>query len=174
METWYSPFPEEVEKIIELASERPSGTAIVEIGAYEGHTTVQLARVFQTTPIYAIDPWNQSQDAAGNLQYQAFIEATRPYSNVICIRKSSKVAQVPVPVGFVFHDGDHKRPDFKRWYDALVSGGILVVHDIYDHGWPAVRKAFDALPGDKQEFIFERPTTGQYSSGGRGLGVVRK
>lgn len=170
---WYSPFPEEVGIIIELAETRPLGSKIVEIGSYEGDTTIELAKAFPFSKIIAIDPWDNKQDGSGEVVYKTFTINTREYSNISHIRRRSHKVKLE-GVGFVFHDGDHRKPDFQRWYDMLIPGGILVVHDIHDKGWPEVRKAFDALPEPKREYVCPRPDPAFFSAGPRGLGVVFK
>lgn len=171
---WYSPFPEEIDKIIELAGQRPTGTKIVEVGVYRGYTTVRLAQAFPDTIIYAVDRWDGYQDTSSQSDHDLFVENTRHFPHIRIWKGPSQDCPPFLDVGFVFHDGDHRRPDFQKWYQVLVRGGILVCHDVLDSGWPNVRKVFDTLPDPKRVYSFDRPTTGSYSAGARGLGVVRK
>lgn len=168
----YTLLPGEVDIVLMLLEQAPPG-AVVEIGAFLGQTTVQLApfAVFDGHPLHVIDPWDGRQDASDEEVYQHFLKAIEIWPEVIVHRQRAQGVTPPTPLAFVLEDGDHRRPDLARWYEALVPGGILVVHDIDDPGWPEVARAAARLPKPCFRFRIERPVMvdDPYGPGLRGL-----
>lgn len=142
----YTTFPSEQDVLTQLLVNAP-GSVAIEIGAHEGLTTRVLAPFALDAGVeyIVIDPWDGTQDSAGDDCYGIFIQNTQ-HLDVGIWRMRSHDATPPADLGFVFHDGDHRNPDFQKWWDALIPGGVLVVHDVTEGaGWPAVRAGVDAL-----------------------------
>ena len=110
---------------------------LVEIGAYEGLTTMQLVPIAKRfrRRVIAIDPWDGVQ-VGGEIQYERFQENLHGYEDVLSIvRQRSQDATVvemlkSIPLCFVFVDGLHS-------YEAVQSdlaavghcGGLVAVDD---------------------------------------------
>lgn len=189
---WYTLLPEE-RRIVERLLWFAPGAALVEIGAYTGQTTrhVMLAALqaaYGMKTLHVIDPWDGAQDASDDEAYREFCKTVgvEPSSTLVTTyrvgdshraapmivhRARSQDVTPPPDLGFVLEDGDHRNPDFQRWYDALVPGGILVVHDVDDPGWPAVAREAARLPKPCYRFRVERAATENdpYGPGLRGL-----
>jgi hypothetical protein len=163
----YTTFPAE-RLMLHALLLQAAGEICVEIGAHEGLTTIDLE------PDLVIDPWDGTQDSAGDECYQRFL-ARCP--TTVHWRMRSHDATPPKGLGFVFYDGDHRDlSDLKKWRDALVPGGILVAHDYFDPGWPAIKVACDALGLPAHTYRYH-PSTADvetYGPGPRGLWWVQK
>ena len=162
----YTTFPSERAMLIQLLRDAP-GWVAVEIGAHEGLTTRVLAPVADSLDMdyIVIDPWDGTQDAAGDDLYRTFCTNTRDLPIEVW-RQRSQDAAPPADLGFVFHDGDHRNPDFQKWWDALIPGGVLVVHDVTEGaGWPAVRAGVEALGLPCHEYRY-RPAPGERATYG--------
>jgi predicted O-methyltransferase YrrM len=119
-----------------VAETEPLGTAIAEVGCFNGATTRSLA--LQTArDIYAIDPYvnpKNSEKAMAN-----FREATGAMPHVKHLRQSSGDAARTLAgrqLGFVFIDAVHDYMntwfDFVVWGDLLQVGGCIAFHDADD------------------------------------------
>lgn len=172
---WYSPYPEELNQIRVCALATDPKLTIVEIGSHEGNTTVWLAKRFPDRRIVAIDPWDGSQDCSTNETFEIFKERIKDFNNITFIKQKSEKVSLE-KVGVVFHDGNHTKPDFQRWYNMLEDKGFLLVHDLFDPGWPAIRESFDLLPAPRYElrFVLTDAQKEGYSPGPRGMGVAWK
>jgi predicted O-methyltransferase YrrM len=174
MKKWYSPFEEEIQIICDYATRAP-GTTLFEVGSYEGRTTIRLARACPNRTVIAIDPWDGKQDASNDIVYAYFLKNIEAYPNISVNKsRSQDLVLSKDSIGFVFHDGDHTNIDFDQWYWALAPKGVLIVHDIFDKGWPKVREGWDLLPVPKMEIQVFPVKDSDYSAGPRGLGVIIK
>lgn len=146
----YSVFAAERDVLSRLAIAAPLDSYLVEIGAHRGHTTVALAQAarLRSHRVLVIDPWDGSQDGAGDDVYRDFCQRIAPWPWIEVQRVKRTKATWPERVGFVFVDGDHRAPhdDLATAWAALMPGGVLVVHDADEPGWPAVVDAVHAFP----------------------------
>jgi hypothetical protein len=183
----YTTFPAERQVLAWLLAESrylAGWPAMVEIGAREGDTSEYLAQRRDYRRFIVIDPWDGTQDGAGDDVYRTFMARMAPHMKPIAYgttglqvppvevwRARSQTVTPPADLGFVFHDGDHREPDFAKWYDALVPGGVLVVHDTADTGWPEVRRACLALGEPWHEYLYQPSAAerAEYGPGIRGL-----
>lgn len=163
--------------------------AVVEIGAHAGRTTERLWRECQAVPfdLHVVDPWDGRQDGAGDDLYRDF-DARRatwptptayrgaddlPLAKLRIHRVRSHDMTPPTNLALVLHDGDHRDlSDLPTWWAALLPRGVLIVHDVADPGWPAVREAFESFGPPWHEYRYQ-PTADEraiYGPGVRGLG----
>lgn len=126
------------------AAAAASKGAVVEIGSWLGKSTTWLAfgaRCMRGR-VYAIDPHLGSpehHEMWGEINtYEKFMKnmnriGMKEY--VVALRNTSaNVARKwSEPVAFVFIDGNHDEPeveaDFSLWWDKLIEGGVIALHD---------------------------------------------
>lgn len=149
--------------------------SIVEIGNYCGASTLALAwGANDGTMIYSIDPHLPFSDPIPGdpkginfgphdkkaLYYSLIVENMKasewfngfPFSRVSLIELSSNVvpADIFVPIGMVFIDGNHSleqaRKDYTNFALKMEKGGILAFHD---KDWPGPTQVIrDAIDSD--------------------------
>ncbi len=141
---------EQARRLWELAAAVPPHGVVVEIGSFQGKSTVALARgAPETATVYAIDPhagndrgpgqWH-GDPADGQADHVAFLAnlADAAVSDrVVYLRARSEDAhpQVAGPVDLLYVDGAHgygpARGDLVGWGDRVRPGGVMAVHDVY-------------------------------------------
>jgi predicted O-methyltransferase YrrM len=161
---------EELEQLEKLASQ--SKDIIVEIGSFQGRSTVGLAKgskLGNNNMVYAIDIWNNGKVNGTN---DVFVRKEDFINNL----KSSQVQDIVTPIhstsndafnnwdkkiGMLFIDGDHSYQGVKsdiRWCDFVIPGGIIAFHDYlspkYDN---SVIRAVNEV---KSNWNFHSHTTG--------------
>lgn len=115
---------------------------ILEIGCYQGRSTVLLASLGRT--VHAVDPFSgfDSDDPTGEKTYQKFMQNVyyeRCLMNVYLWRQ--RVEDWGTwPVGFAYLDGDHTYQGTLDQIDKAVQAGarVLCVHDYGTTGGGAV------------------------------------
>lgn len=117
--------------------------AVVEIGSWEGKSTIWLAKGSEAAnggKVYAIDPhWNSPEQVFRRNMKVAGVDA-----RVVSVAKTSMeaVKEWSRPIGFLWIDGNHSyesvRSDFMGFAPSVVSGGIIALHDTYS--FEGVRK----------------------------------
>lgn len=129
---------------------------IVEIGCYEGHTTVTMSdRFTEYNPnlkIYAIDPHVGSVEIEEDPEYihNNFMHniGISKYRNIEYIRKHSEdglidLLNMGVQPEFIFVDGDHHAgtviTDLALSFKLIKQGGIILCDDATD--WKYIDKA---------------------------------
>ena len=132
---------EELNHLEKLASQ--SKDIIVEIGSFQGRSTVGLAKGSKSgnnNMVYAIDKWS-------NNTVNGTKDVVISKENFINNLKNSKVDDIvtPIhstsneafknwdePIGMIFIDGDHSYQGTKndiKWCDFVIPGGIISFHD---------------------------------------------
>lgn len=120
---------------------------IVEVGSYQGKSTVFMARVTKN-PIYAIDPHYLGS-------YKKFLGNTKKYKNIIPLKKTSAAANKNwrLPISLLHIDGNHEykfaKQDLELWLSHLENNGTVICHDAFCP-YPEV---FQAV----KEEIFDKP-----------------
>lgn len=114
---------------------------VVEIGSFQGKSTVSMAR-HTKNPIYAIDPHYLHS-------YGKFSQNTKKYKNIIPVKKTSAQAAKDwrLAIALLHIDGAHEyrfaKQDLKLWLPHLTSDGVVVCHDAfapYPEVWRAVKE----------------------------------
>lgn len=117
---------------------RKSDGLIVEIGSYQGKSTVAMAKV-TNNKVYAIDPHYLKS-------YAKFLANTKKYKNIIPVKKTSKVANKNwlEKISLLNIDGNHEykfaKQDLKLWLPYLKDNGVVICHDAFAP-YPEVFKA---------------------------------
>jgi len=140
---------EDVELLYRSAMRVPAGSCIVEIGSWVGKSTVVLAEGSLSgnkVPVYAVDPHEGGMEHAregvlNTLQsFRSNIERFGVKELVHEVVATSQSASMPsCPIGLLFIDGDHEyesvRMDFDLWVPHVISGGVVILHDVVAW-WP--------------------------------------
>lgn len=153
--------------LVALLRERfPPPIHIIEVGAWAGHTTRDLAR--EGNIVWCVDNW--CGNATGKCQGEALLkevsDVMTPHGvlkvfaenlngkflrNVFpCFGSSDFWREIwPFPVHMVYIDADHSYPAVKKdlgWFEHVLSGGIMAGHDYY--AFPGVRQAVNEIGYD--------------------------
>ena len=126
--------------LYDQAKKAPRGGAIVEIGSFQGKSTIWMAKGSEAgnkLRVYAIDP---HEDKPENFdKFRSFIARAEVESLVTPIRKFSQEAakDFQEPVSMIFIDGAHEyepvKNDFELWFPKVVENGIMAFHDTIDN-----------------------------------------
>jgi predicted O-methyltransferase YrrM len=148
--------------LAQIARAIPPEGRCVEIGSWEGLSTVALAGALGTRPLEAVDTWAGNSDegadhptvaAAGARDvYATFARNLRAFglSNVLPRRMDWRdwAAESGAPLAFVYLDAAHDAVTVAAQIAALrprlVPGGVLCGDDAYA---PGVQQALHGLPG---------------------------
>jgi predicted O-methyltransferase YrrM len=137
---WLS--PHEGRLLYELAKEAPAHGCIVEIGSWQGRSTIWLAagsRRGRGARVVAVDPHRDSllhsDGEDTELALRTNIESAGLSDQVEVVVATSEEAATgwSRPISLLWIDGDHRyesvRQDFLLWEEHLVDGGIVALHD---------------------------------------------
>lgn len=133
---------------------------VLEVGSYCGKSTVYLGEACrqQGASLFAVDHHRGSEehqpgeayhdaalfdDGAGLMDsfraFRATMRAADLEDVVVPVVASSETAarHWQTPLGMVFIDGGHSlaaaMTDYRSWAGHIVQGGILAIHDIFEH-----------------------------------------
>lgn len=140
---WLS--PAEGELLYRLARACPPGSVVVEIGSYQGRSTIWLGKgsaAGNRCPIYAVDPHTggtpEERRGPEVWTFDAFkanIRAAGVDDLVTPIQTTSHdaIRGFDHPIGLIFIDGMHLYSavlrDCRDWLPRLVDGGVVALHD---------------------------------------------
>lgn len=140
--------------LFELAKSCQGKGAIVEIGSWQGKSTIWLGKgslAGKQVKVWAIDPHTGSEEhhqlfgLVNTLdEFKRNVARSGLDGLVAPIVMSSKdaAAGFDAPVELVFIDGAHDyesaKTDFEMWFPKVVEGGIMAFHDTT--GWDGPRK----------------------------------
>jgi predicted O-methyltransferase YrrM len=124
--------PRELACLLRYARE---AKVIVEVGCYEGSTTVQLAANTQGR-VYSIDPFFSGRLGIcyGELVAR-FVRWKLGLKNIEFLKALSHDAatEFQQPVDFIFIDADHRyeaiAKDWEDWFPKVRPGGFIALHD---------------------------------------------
>lgn len=146
---------EELRLLNRLASEVPAGGVIVEIGSFQGKSTIALglgAKV-NGAQVWAIDPHNDymvDEDTHYGMENHANL-----LKNLVTYGVADTVRVVALPsaelcwkpekdIDLIFIDGDHEakavKEDFQLWAWHVPSIGHIAFHDYANPLWPGVKQ----------------------------------
>ena len=142
MKQRYSTYEAEKATLLQFIPDR-SGHYVIEIGGFQGATTVRLAEAASRVGkhLVVVDPWNGYYSADEQI-YQSFLRNIAPWRQFITVlRTTSQDAVLPQEAFqnacLVFVDGDHdgEAPydDMVKFWPYVAPGGVLAVHDYFDH-----------------------------------------
>lgn len=148
--------PPEREALYRLARNGPGTGLIVELGCYQGLSTIYLAagsKAAGREQVVAIDPHHLGSfpPFQDNLRRAGLDDWVRPI-----VAHSGEVADEwdGQAIRLLYLDGDHRygqvRRDFEAWQGWVTPGGVLAFHDTIEPGWPDVARFLDErlLAGD--------------------------
>jgi predicted O-methyltransferase YrrM len=142
---------------------RPS--VILEIGTFNGNTTLQLAaNASETTKIYTLDlPWDAcASPEAGTGDIVFITSEKRKALRFACTEQESKIERLygdslsvnfsdllrGEKADFIFVDAGHSYEcvtnDSEKSFSVLNKGGVIIWHD-YGASWPSVYKYLNEL-----------------------------
>ncbi|HHT9126524.1 MAG TPA: class I SAM-dependent methyltransferase [Candidatus Brocadiia bacterium] len=143
----------EGELLYKLAKNCTGEGVIVEIGSWQGKSTIWLGRGSKKgnkIKIYAIDPHtgaSEHKERYGRVwtfeEFKKNIKYAKVDDITIPIVETSEVAakNFNEPVELIFIDGAHEyelvKLDFELWFPKVIDGGIMAFHDTRGQHGPA-------------------------------------
>ena len=141
-----------------LAEEADAGGCIVEIGSWQGKSTIWLAASARV-PLFTIDPHTETSTHAQGQNTEAVLRrnlaAARVSDRVEVIVSTSEEAVVgwERPISLLWIDGDHSyegvRRDYLLWGGYVANGGVIAFHDTFTTPGPA-RFVSEFIVGSKR------------------------
>lgn len=161
--------PSEMELLYRLAAEVPTDGAILEIGSFQGKSTVCLGLGAQQSGawVWAVDPHDEMQVNAetryGMHNHAALLK------NLVEFGVAERVRVVALPSGIVqrawfpvihllWIDGSHHYEDVRldlQWSESVAPGGVIALHDASGHH-VGVSRALEELLDQQQWGIAEQ------------------
>jgi predicted O-methyltransferase YrrM len=142
--------PHEGRVLYELARRCAGRGIILEIGSWQGKSTIWLARGSRQGrggKVFAVDPHTGSvkhKQLYGEVWtldvFRENIKRAEVDDLVVPLVMTSVEAEakLPEPVELIFIDGDHLydfvKTDFETWFPRILDGGIMAFHDTYTEG----------------------------------------
>lgn len=142
--------PEQARRLWELAAALPAGSSVVEIGSYQGKSTVVLGSAAAPgVTVHAIDPhagndrgpgeWHgdAADGQADHVAFRGNLAEAGVEDRIVHVREFSQDAHDAVvgPVHLLYVDGAHgyapARSDLVGWGGRVVIGGTMAIHDVY-------------------------------------------
>lgn len=162
-----------------MALNQVTNGAILEIGSFCGKSAVYLgeAAKYSNQPVFTVDHhrgseehqqgeayfdadhWDEAQGCVDTLPSLRRTLALFQLEDVVIpvVARSERLAQFwQLPLAMVFVDGGHSawqaKEDCLRWVKHLMPGGILAIHDIFEHPEDGGQAPFEAMKTVKTAF----------------------
>lgn len=164
----------EMIELYKIASLVPSNTCIVEIGSFQGKSTLLLAYGTQAgnmNKVYSIDPHLDFIGVNGGVfgpidlqkKYKNMVRNYKGDNIFVVALKSKQVCNWEIPIGMIFIDGDHTyegvKFDYENFKENVVTGGKILFHD---SKMPEIKRFLDKLDSQEIKFIEEIGTIKMY------------
>ncbi|MET0729385.1 MAG: class I SAM-dependent methyltransferase [Acidimicrobiales bacterium] len=172
----------QAERLFEAARRVPTAGRIVEIGSFQGRSTVALAlgASEMTGPLVAIDPHAGNdrgpqeiagygaEAAADHDVFHANLETAGVADRVRHVRQYSSAAleEAAGPIDLLYIDGAHRfgpaRADIVEWGAHVVPGGSLLIHDTFSSVGVTAALLVTLLPGDRFRYVGRSGSLSEY------------
>lgn len=156
--------------LFDAAAACPPGGRIVEIGSFQGRSTIVLALAADpSVEVVAIDPHAGNdrgpQEITGyaveaeddHARFVANLAAAGVADRVTHLREFSDRADVPGPIDVLYVDGAHRyrpaRDDLRRWGAEVVDGGTLLVHDSFSSIGVTLAIVRELVPSSRFRYV---------------------
>ena len=143
---------EEARWLFDTARKLPPGSVIVEIGSFKGRSTCCLAvGCGRRGRVFAVDTFDGGPNLPKANSLPAFtdnIEECGASSSVEpLVGMSGEIAKGwASPIDMLFIDGSHNYEDvlsdFEGFFQHVVPGGIVALHDVTNVDWPGVSRVW--------------------------------
>jgi len=153
--------PEEARLLYLLARDGEGQGSIVEIGSYQGYSTIWLASGSKKggrEQVYAIDPHNMEDHGYNERIFKHNIKEAAIEDYVVPIVSNSAEAEEKwnKPIRLLFIDGAHDyenaRNDFTLWERHLIPYGIVACHDYLSMSCPGVTRVVKECIFDSDQY----------------------
>lgn len=163
--------PNEAQLLYRLASEVPAGGVIVEIGSYEGRSTICLGKGAKVNGanVWAIDPYFDymvdQNTHYGMEHHAALLKNLVDYGVADTVRvvalSSVNLADYWLnDIDLLFIDGNHEHQavaeDFRWWSREMKRSGLIAFHDYTNPLWPGVAQVVNKAVASGEWEIVER------------------
>lgn len=155
----------EMLELYKEASKTPLDTCVVEIGSYQGKSTLLLAHGTQNghkNKVYAIDPHLDFIGINGGVfgpsdlrnKYKNIVKYYEGDNVFVVALKSNQISNWETPIGMIFIDGDHSyegvKFDYENYKKHVVSGGKVLFHD---SKMLEIKRFLDEIPDTELKFV---------------------
>lgn len=196
VEGWMS--PDQAARLYRAAAATRPGDQIVEIGSFQGRSTIVLASAApEAVPVVAIDPHagndrgpqeldGFAQEAASDHdRFTANLAAAAVSHHVRHVRKFSDDAHTEVKgaIAVLYIDGAHRyapaRTDIAQWGARVAPGGTMLIHDAFSSVGVTLAIARELLLGRRFRYVGRARSLAEFradldgSTKGRGLNAAR-
>jgi predicted O-methyltransferase YrrM len=170
--------------LFEAAATCPPGGRIVEIGSFQGRSTIVLALgAPASVEIVAVDPHAgndrgpqeiegfAAEAADDNARFEANLAAAGVRERVTHLRMLSDeaLADVAGPIDVLYVDGAHRyapaRADIRQWGAKVVDGGTVLIHDSFSSIGVTLAILRELVPSARFRYVGRSRSLAVYRAG---------